>query len=161
MAPIPAAVSAELGAKHIWDLIWGELERLVAELNRTLGAHLRERPIAAWCGRRRGSLAGGVLVVGRTHLDLELDLDVEAPPLLHSAAAALRLTAFARQPRRAIAVLWVDPTTRSWTSTEMECELFPLDDRLALERFFLALFVNGDGRAPTADSSRDFAAEDE
>jgi hypothetical protein len=143
MAPLSEALLPENGATCVWDLIWEQLEHLITELNRALGAHLRERPIAAWRPGCRAS-TGGVLIVGRGRLELELDVDGDAPTLLGTTPAVLRLTALATSSRRTVGVLWVDPTTRRWTSTETEGELFALDDRLALERFFLALFVSGD-----------------
>jgi hypothetical protein len=140
-------------ATEIWWTVWRALESFVAEARRLLGAHLRHdgvslRALDDGAGSLRGRLS-----IGSTRLVLECPRRcAPASPLEAPAASALGIARpLARVAvRRDVApsigpiesMLFADPRSRLWISTDPELGPAPLADAAALDAFFWSLLVD-------------------
>ena len=145
--------ATSLAALGVWQLVWSELERLVAETREMLGSHLRHAEIAARRLAGDGEREVGELVIGRTRLQIECPLACwparREEPLFRDAfgADAPLVRIFVHRLRSAgpprLAFLFAaDPSTGVWVSTDPDLGPALLNDLGSLERFFWSVIAD-------------------
>jgi hypothetical protein len=139
-------------ALAVWELFWQGLERLVRDTRGVLADQLRDSGLELRAASAGADHRAGCVQVGRARLRIDCLLACPPPDagegvLVEAFGAATPLVRIrvvresARGPRP-VALFAADPSTRRWLSPEADLGPEPLDDGLALEKFFWTLLVD-------------------